>query len=164
MERKVYTLKLDASYRPIEIIEGLKGFSMVYTGRAQVVENHTHQLSALFYYPSVIVLKKYIRKKPVYLSPTRANIYWRDEHKCQYCAQTFEYNDLTLDHVIPKSRGGQKTWNNIVTCCKGCNQKKGPKTPSEASMTLLRKPDVPKFNVLRSQHGIKIPETWKNYL
>ena len=164
MDAKIYTLKLDAAYQPIEIIDGNKGFSMVYSGRARVLENHDEQLNALFHYPSIIVLKNYIRKRPLHLSPSRSNIYWRDDHQCQYCSKYFSRSELTLDHVIPKSRGGQKTWDNLVACCTPCNQKKGDRTPSEASMSLLKKPKRPRFNIVRTKHGIRIPTNWKKFI
>ncbi len=164
MEEKIYTLKLDAAYQPLEVIEGLKGFSMVYSGRARAVENHSHKLNALFYYPSVIVLNKYIRKRPIFLSPTRRNIYWRDAYTCQYCGGRFSHNMLTMDHVIPKSRGGLKTWQNIVASCAPCNQRKGSRTPSEASMPLIKVPTQPKFSVVRIIPHVQIPVSWKNYL
>ena len=164
MDGKIYTLKLDAAYQPLEIIEGLRGFSMVYSGRARAIENHSEMLNALFYYPSIIVLKNYIRKRPVHLSPTRMNIYWRDEYKCQYCCGRFSPSQLTLDHVIPKSRGGQKSWQNLVTCCERCNQKKADRTPPEASMTLFKKPVAPSFNIIRTKPLVKIPFSWKDYI
>ena len=113
MDTKIYALKLDASWQPLEIIDSLKAFSMVYSGRARIVENHSQQFNALFYYPSVIVLNSYVRKEPVFLTPTRMNIYWRDDYRCQYCHNKFHQSKLTLDHVIPKSRGGLKNWENI---------------------------------------------------
>ena len=164
MDGKIYTLKLDAAYQPLEIIEGLRGFSMVYSRRARAIENHSHKLDALFYYPSIIVCKNYIRKRPVHLSPTRMNIYWRDNYRCQYCHNHFGTSQLTLDHVIPKSRGGGKSWQNLVTCCSQCNQKKGDKTPSEASMSLFKEPVAPSFNIVRTKPHVVIPLSWKNYL
>ena len=158
------TLKLDASWRPIEIIPAEKGFSMVYTGRAQPVENYTHGPCARFLFPSVIVLKNYIEKRRVAMSPTRRNIYWRDEYTCQYCTVQFKYKDLSLDHVIPKSRGGGRGWLNLVTCCHTCNQKKGNKTPSEASMQLFKVPFVPKANIIDFYHHIKVPNNWLNFI
>ena len=164
MDAKFYTLKLDAAWQPLEIIDSLKGFSMVYSGRARIVENYSQQFNALFYYPSVIVLNTYIRKTPVFLTPTRMNIYWRDSYKCQYCHNKFHQSKLTLDHVIPKSRGGLKSWENLVTCCERCNQKKGNKTPSEASMKLFRVPTKPTFSVLRTKPHLKIPLSWKKFI
>lgn len=164
METKNFTLKLDAAYQPLEIIDSLKAFSMVYSGRARIVENHSQQFNALFYYPSIIVLNSYVRTRPVIMSPTRLNIYWRDLYRCQYCYKKFTHSKLTLDHVIPKSRGGQKTWQNLVTSCERCNQKKGNKTPSEASMKLFSVPSVPKFNVVRTKPHLKIPLSWKKFI
>ena len=103
---KLMTLKLDASWRPIEIITAEKAFSMVYTGRAQPVESYSHGPCARFLFPSVIVLQNYIQRKRIRMSPTRKNIYWRDKYTCQYCSGQFKYKHLSLDHIIPKSRGG----------------------------------------------------------
>tara|TARA_R100000458_G_C8260711_1_gene236240 strand:+ start:200 stop:694 length:495 start_codon:yes stop_codon:yes gene_type:complete len=164
VDTKIYALKLDASWQPLEIIDSLKAFSMVYSGRARIVENHSQQFNALFYYPSVIVLNTYIRKTPVFLTPTRMNIYWRDDYRCQYCHDKFPQSKLTLDHVIPKSRGGPKSWENIVACCERCNQKKGNKTPSEASMRLFKVPIKPNFSVLRTRPHLKIPLSWKKFI
>jgi 5-methylcytosine-specific restriction endonuclease McrA len=158
------TLTLDAAWQPISIIPAHRGFSMVYSGRAQAVENYSAQPCALFYYPSVIVCKKYIRRRPIPLSPTRANIYWRDDLTCQYCGKKDFYRKMTLDHVVPKSRGGPKTWLNLVTCCERCNQRKGDKTPSEASMELLRMPFVPRYDVTRAFRIDKTPESWDKFL
>jgi 5-methylcytosine-specific restriction endonuclease McrA len=161
---ELYTLKLDAAWQPIDIIDSLKGFSMVYSQRARVVEHHTLQFNALFYYPSVIVLNSYIRKTPVFLTPTRMNVYWRDMYRCQYCCEKFQQAELTLDHVIPKSKGGIKSWENLVACCRRCNQKKGSKTPFEASMTLFKVPTAPKFSVFRKSPHLKIPTSWKKFI
>lgn len=158
------TLKLDAAWRPIEIIPAERGFSMVYSGRAQSVEEYTHGPCARFLFPSVIVLKNYIRKKRIGLNPTRKNIYWRDKYTCQYCANKFTYKKLTLDHVIPKSRGGGKGWLNLVTACDCCNQKKANKTPSEAGMELITIPYIPKMSVVDIYHEENIPEAWYNFV
>ncbi len=158
------TLKLDASWRPIEIIPAEKAFSMVYTGRAQPVENYSQGPCARFLFPSVIVLKNYIQKRNLTMSPTRKNIYWRDEYVCQYCSEKFKYKQLSLDHVVPKSRGGGRGWVNLVTCCHECNQKKGNRTPSEASMKLIKKPVVPKFNITDVYHYVEIPNHWLNFI
>jgi len=158
------TLTLDAAWQPISIIPADRGFSMVYAGRAQAVENYSAMPCALFYYPSVIVCKNYIRKHPIPLSPTRANIYWRDNLTCQYCTKKDYFRKMTLDHVIPKSKGGPKTWLNLVTCCERCNQRKGDKTPSEASMELIREPFVPSYDVTRAFRITETPESWDKFL
>ncbi len=158
------TLKLDAAWRPIEIIPAEKGFSMVYTGRAQPVENYTHGPCARFLFPSVIVLKSYIQKNRIIMNPTRKNIYWRDKYTCQYCAKQFKHKKLSLDHVVPKSRGGGRGWLNLVTCCHVCNQKKGNKTPSEASMELIRVPYVPHASIIDFYHHLDVPKKWLNFI
>tara|TARA_R100000231_G_C5207546_1_gene129461 strand:- start:8 stop:493 length:486 start_codon:yes stop_codon:yes gene_type:complete len=158
------TLKLDAAWRPIEIIPAEKGFCMVYSGRAQPIENYTHGPCARFLFPSVIVLKNYIQKKRVSMSPTRKNIYWRDKYTCQYCSGEFRYKQLSLDHVIPKSRGGGRGWLNLVTCCHACNQKKGNKTPSEACMGLIKTPYVPNVSIVDFYHHIDIPTDWLPFI
>ena len=168
---KLFTLKLDASWRPIEVVDAYKGFSLVFSGRAQVVESYSHVACALFCFPAVVVLNSYIRKSGYGASPSRKTILFRDANQCQYCSNILPRHKLTLDHVIPKSRGGLKSWENLSTCCVPCNQKKGNKTPSEASMTLIRIPHQPSWNLWSSiewmtrKHGIKkIPETWDKFL
>tara|TARA_R110001632_G_scaffold192974_1_gene313867 strand:- start:857 stop:1384 length:528 start_codon:yes stop_codon:yes gene_type:complete len=168
---KLYTLKLDAAWRPIEIVDVFKGFSLVYSERAQAVENYSHLACALFYFPSVIVLKKYIRKSGYQVPVSRKTVFFRDNYHCQYCNKEFMKHRLTLDHVIPKSKMGPKSWSNLVTCCVPCNQKKGNKTPSEASMELFSLPREPSWNLWSSsewmmrKHGTKeIPTNWKKFL
>ena len=168
---KLYTLKLDAAWQPIEIVDAYKGFSLVFSGRAQVVENYSQQACALFCFPSVIVLKKYIRKGGIRVPPSRKTVFFRDNYHCQYCGNKFMKHQLTLDHVTPKSKGGPKTWDNLVTCCVSCNQKKGDKTPFEANMPLVSKPKEPSYMLWSSvgwmmrKHGNKhLPMNWEKFL
>lgn len=171
VEQKLYTLKLDASWRPIEIIDANRGFSLVFSGRAQVVESYSQIACALFLYPSIIVLNDYIRRKPIDLPISRRTIIWRDGFTCQYCGCQEMISKLTIDHLIPRSRGGQKTWENLVACCIPCNQRKGDKMPSEAFMELLRKPTKPNGNfwlssdwLMRNYKNKEIPNEWKKFL
>tara|TARA_R100001015_G_C4601320_1_gene156272 strand:- start:360 stop:884 length:525 start_codon:yes stop_codon:yes gene_type:complete len=168
---KLYTLKLDAAWQPIEIVDAYRGFSLVFSGRARVVEDYPHRACALFNFPSVIVLNSYIRKKGITTSPSRKTVFFRDKYKCQYCQGDFLKHQLTLDHVIPKSRGGEKSWGNLVACCIPCNQKKGDKTPPEASMDLFRVPTPPSWKLwssiewLMRKHGTrKVPQSWDKFL
>ena len=95
-----------------------------------------------------------------------ANIYARDEYKCQYCARVFPTQELTFDHVVPVSQGGRKDWENIVTCCVTCNRRKGGRTPHEAGMTLIRSPRRPNAApAIRITIGLRqAPESWRDYL
>ena len=79
-------------------------------------------------------------------SPTRKNIFRRDRHICQYCSCKLEGPNATVDHVLPRSRGGKHKWDNVVACCLSCNRKKGDRTPSEAKMDLLSNPKPLKFH------------------
>jgi len=149
--RTMQTLKLDSSYKPIGIIDSIDAFSLVYRGKAVIVESYDSVLRSgdrSFPEPAVVALKRYVNFKFFRIGCSRRDIYRRDLHTCQYCKQEYPNSKLTLDHVIPKSRGGIKSWTNLVTSCVKCNQKKGSKMPSEAGMVLSRKPRKPKFALL----------------
>mgnify|MGYP002261353689 FL=1 len=154
-----YTPKLDAAWRPIEIIDSFKGFNMCYGGRANVVLNYSDG-----FFPAVIVMKSDIRKDFMSYSCNRKNVIWRDKYKCQYCAKRVSYVDLTMDHVIPKSRGGDKSWRKIVASCKKCNSNKGNRTPEEARMPLIKKPTVPRWSIHVLLRDKKIPQEWKDFI
>jgi len=111
--------------------------------------------------PSVIRLRYYI--KPIFREayPTKRNIFIRDRFRCQYCGST---KDLTVDHIIPKVRGGKDTWTNLVCACKKCNNQKGNRTPEEAGMRLLSKPRKPSYLELMILSRREIPEEWKGFL
>ena len=101
--------------------------------------------SGIFKLPLHIVLLKYIYLPYRELSPSRRNIFKRDNYDCQYCSCKLDGSSATVDHVIPRCRGGRHTWNNVVTCCLKCNRKKGNKTPSESNMPLNKKPKPLRF-------------------
>lgn len=160
-------LKLDASYRPIEVIDALEALVLCLMDKAAAIENYTRKVNSAtqqFKLPSVIVLKKVIKFKLTGLACNRANVLWRDKRQCQYCYEYYEDRNLTLDHVVPKSKGGLNTWTNIVTACKECNQKKGNKTPAEANMKLYKKPIKPKTSLLNYSKISSVNEIWKDYL
>ena len=161
------TLKLDSSYKPLDIIDSCDALSMVLRGKARVVENYSNctinTTHVNFPEPSVIVLNRFVDFKFFKVGCTRRNIYDRDQHICQYCHKWYSNNKLTLDHVVPKSKGGPKSWENLVTCCKSCNQKKGNLHLKECGMNLLTVPKKPKYQLL-DYLGPNIPEDWKIYL
>jgi 5-methylcytosine-specific restriction endonuclease McrA len=160
-------LKLDASYRPIEVIDALEALVMCIIGKATPVETYDKKInstSKAFELPAVIVLKTVVKFRFTTVACNRTNIIWRDGNQCQYCANFFPDDKLTMDHVIPKSRGGDNTWENLVAACMKCNQKKGSRTTHESGMHPLRKPVRPKANVLRTVRKGQISELWKDYL
>ena len=117
--------------------------------------------------PSVLALKEYVPavRKPAF---TRFNVFLRDRWDCQYCAGHFRTHELTFDHLVPKSRGGRTTWENIVAACQVCNTKKGNRMPHEANMYPLREPAQPSIYELQ-EHGRKFPpnflhESWGDFL
>ena len=152
------TLKLDAAWQPLEIIDSFKAFNMCYTGRAKELCSYSNNT------PAVIVLNKYVRRFGFTLTCNRRNVFWRDEYICQYCSNEFHHSDLTMDHVYPKSRGGLKSWTNIVACCKSCNLKKRDLTPKEARMPLIKRPHAPRVRMLDLYRNIYIREEWKDFI
>lgn len=160
--RKV--LILSQSYEPITITNWRKAFLLVFTGKAEVVEAYDdflHSINSKFEMPSIIRLKdkpRLNRYKRVELN--RKNVLKRDNHKCQYCGSE---ENLTIDHIIPKSRGGDTTWENLVTACHSCNNKKDNKYLNEVNMRLLSVPKKP-YHVHFLIKKNPIQESWKPYL
>ena len=115
--------------------------------------------------PRVIRLNIYSKTPKMTLRLTRRNLFARDKHQCQYCGKSFSPIDLSVDHVIPRSRGGKTSWENVVCCCLRCNSKKGDRTPSEAGMDLIAEPKRPQRN---PQLQIKLlnpkSEMWRSLL
>lgn len=137
------TLVLNGSYEPINICTARRALTLVFKGAALVEEVskftvHTSKIDIPI--PSVIRLLKYRRIPRQNRSVSRKGIILRDGATCQYCGNEFSARDLTLDHVLPRSRGGQSTWENLVACCFKCNNKKGDRTPQEAGLVLLKQP------------------------
>jgi 5-methylcytosine-specific restriction endonuclease McrA len=117
--------------------------------------------------PSVVALKRY-KKLDGFPAFTRYNIYLRDEFVCQYCGDEFAVENLTFDHVIPRSRGGRTTWENVVAACAPCNHVKGNRTPREAMMPLITVPHRPtKTELNRRAPDLRYRNyhhTWLDYL
>ena len=159
------TLKLDATYRPVAVVDCLEALVLCIVGKATAVEEYEEKISSpsvTFKIPSVIVLKTIVKYFNSGFAASRTNVIWRDNNTCQYCNKKFLSSDLTLDHVIPKSRGGANTWTNLVASCKKCNQKKANRTPEEAEMKLAKKPVKPSNSILR--HTSEIEPIWGIYL
>ncbi len=96
--------------------------------------------------PKIIRLFRYDRLPKQTVKLNRRNVYARDRNTCQYCGQRYPTSELSLDHVVPRSQGGMSTWANLVCSCVGCNSKKGGRTPAQARMTLIRRPERPRRN------------------
>ena len=141
------TLLLNATYEPLKVVHWQKAITLWCQGKVEVISDVRPGgplVSFSFRLPSVIRLLRYIKiKRQIdYVPFSRANIYARDEHTCQYCAEALPSADLTFDHVVPVAQGGRKDWENIVTCCIPCNRRKGGRTPEQAGMHLIRIPQA----------------------
>ena len=164
-EFKMKTLKLDSTYRPLEIVDCLEALVLCIVGKATAVEEYEETISSPSVsskIPAVIVLNNIVKYISDGLKPSRQNVIWRDKNTCQYCNKYHSCGELTIDHIVPRSRGGKNTWTNLVACCKKCNQAKGNKTPEEARMKLIKKPIKPKKYILR--YAKDVEPIWSNYL
>jgi CRISPR/Cas system Type II protein with McrA/HNH and RuvC-like nuclease domain len=136
-------LVLNSDYTPLNVTTLQRGFVLVDKGKAEVIkkgENDIVTTIGNFVRPLVIRLLNYIKFRPKTIKVNRKRIFKRDGYSCQYCGSK---KNLTIDHVMPRSRGGLNSWKNMVTCCFRCNSYKGDKTPQEAGMTLKTKPYEP---------------------
>jgi 5-methylcytosine-specific restriction endonuclease McrA len=165
------TLLLNASYEPLKVVDWQKAITLWCQGKVEVIAVHDREIrgvSISFKLPSIIRLLRFvkIKRRLDYVPFSRANIYARDGHACQYCQRAFSTSELTFDHVVPVAQGGKKDWENIVTCCVGCNRKKGGRTPHEAGMRLLRHPRRPaSAPAVRVTIGLRnAPDSWRDYL
>jgi len=114
--------------------------------------------------PQVVILTKYGKLHRASVKFSSRAIYRRDDYRCQYCLKQFKKDELSLDHVIPKSRNGGNTWENCVTSCLRCNNKKADRTPVEAGLKLPRKPVRPKWNPVLGVKKESRPQSWKPLL
>ena len=149
-------LVLNASYEAINVISAKRAFTSVVKGIATVEETsgamiRTGRLSLPV--PAVIRLLEYRRIPRRTRMLSRKGILARDRHTCQYCLEPSSPSKLTLDHIVPRSRGGANSWENLVACCFRCNNRKGDRTPDEAGMPLARYPKP--FSIHTSRHLLR---------
>ncbi len=170
---EISVLVLNASYEAINICNMRRALKMVFKGTAQTEEASTtkiHSPSAVMPVPHVIRLVSYVHVPRSVVKFSRRNVLVRDRHRCQYCHQEFPGVLLTLDHVVPISRGGATTWENVVTACKKCNNKKGHQMLSEVGLQLARPPKTPSIltylhlNRSSSHHCRDYHSSWRKYL
>jgi len=160
-------LVLNASYEPLNITTWRRAIVMMMKGKAESLEEDTtHLVREDTLLPTVIRLRKFVHVPFRELSLTRKNVLHRDGFKCQYCGNGAEQK-LSIDHVMPRSRGGLDIWENVTTACLACNAQKGNKTPQEANMTLSHIPKRPighlTFETRRQINSGKHKE-WSKYL
>jgi 5-methylcytosine-specific restriction endonuclease McrA len=160
-------LILNASFEPLHVCSLKRAVALLMQEIAERVEDGDRVLrspNAVFPVPSVIRLRRYVKRPHRQrVAFNRKNLFRRDDHTCQYCR--LRSNDLTLDHVVPRSRGGPTSWENVVACCRRCNAQKRDRTPEEAQMALTRRPAAPAF-LFSSAYGLlpDIDPMWEKYL
>ena len=159
-------LVLNQGYEPVSVCSPRKAIILSLLMKAEIIEvrngMHIHTISNVFPYPSVIRLFSFVRCPSKFIEISRKNVIKRDNYQCQYCGKA--KSDLTIDHVLPRSRGGKDTWENLVTACHSCNSKKGNRTPEEAGMRLLNKPKKPSYIHLLKQFADISEESWNKFL
>ena len=161
-------LLLNASYEPLQVVSLRRAIVLLLKEKAEIVEAdgaELHSGSLVLPKPSVIRLVYYVKiPSRLHLPLTRKMVLARDNYTCQYCGRQFPKSELTIDHVIPKSRGGETTWDNVVVACRRCNQRKGNRTPKEAGMKLLREPYEPRYVAIVILGEGSRQSTWEKYL
>jgi 5-methylcytosine-specific restriction endonuclease McrA len=164
MSRKV--LVLNHNYEPLSVCNVKKAVILLYLGKAELVEPYDgkflHSVSVTIPFPSIVRLSIYVRVPFKKIVLSRKNILRRDGHRCQYCGRSDV--SLTVDHIIPRARGGEDTWENLVCACVRCNNKKGDRAPAEAQMALVRKPIRPNHVMFLRDFVGEMDERWKPYL
>jgi 5-methylcytosine-specific restriction endonuclease McrA len=154
-------LVLNQNYEPLNVCNVRRAIVLVLRGKAEVIEAANHAIrttTRTLVMPSIIRLVHLVRRPRPRVRLTRKEVFNRDGWACVYCGRSTR--DLTLDHVVPRHRGGEHSWENLVSACRPCNHRKAGRTPTEARMALLSPPGAPRFGVyypffqyLTSQEG-----------
>jgi 5-methylcytosine-specific restriction endonuclease McrA len=159
-------LLLNQNYEPLNVCTMRRAIVLVIVGKAEVLENsrgYIHTSTRAFPRPSVIRLVYMIHRPHPRARLTRKEVFRRDNYTCQYCGR--QTKDLTLDHVVPRRRGGGHTWENLVSACQVCNRRKGGKTLKEAHMRLLRQPYEPTASYYYLfRHYLQDHAQWEKFL
>ena len=162
-------LFLDADWQPMRVESWTRAITDLFLGKIEVIEYSRDRtikgVGREYPMPAVVRVLRRFRRDRVVIRFSRLNIYTRDRFTCQYCGARFLTEDLTFDHVVPRSTGGRTTWENIVTACVPCNSRKANRTPREARMTLLRPPAKPRhLPTVTVQLDVRhVPPEWRPY-
>jgi len=159
-------LVLNKAYEPLDVCNVKRAIVMVLLEKAEIVvemERVIRSVTNVFPAPSVIRIHRYISPVKESVVLNKKNIFRRDNYTCQYCGK--KNSDLTIDHVVPRVKGGKDSWNNLVTACQRCNNTKGDKDLSNTDLTLRKQPKKPnKIHRLRKFAGKKAKEKWRPFL
>ena len=158
-------LLLNQSYQPLMTLGAKRAIILSFTDKVEVLERYLDEIRSInlsIYIPSVIRLKDYVKLNQKKIPLSRKNILKRDNHICQYCNSKSKF--MTIDHVIPKDKGGRDSWENLVAACVPCNTKKGNKLLKDIDMILLKKPKAPSFLFNIQSELSNSQDSWKPYL
>ena len=160
-------LVLNAGYEPLQIIPVRRAIVLLLQQKADVVEATHHRFrtsTAAYLAPLVIRLRRYVRMpRRIKLPCSRRGVLARDRETCMYCGVRPSRSYLTVDHVVPRSRGGLTSWDNVVTACRECNHRKGGRTPEEANMALQTVPRQPSFFAFALISELERHAVWRKY-
>lgn len=159
-------LVLNANFEPLNVCDTQRAIGLLLTGKAELVADgrgYIHTIRASYPRPSVIRLEQMVRRPRPRVKLSKREIFRRDNYTCQYCGK--QGSHLTIDHVIPRHRGGQHRWDNLVAACPGCNRRKGGRTHTEAGMALRHRPAEPSptADYLFGRH-LADNADWKKYI
>lgn len=161
-------LLLNSDYEPLNVCTVRRAFRLLFVEKAEVIQYDHHEIRTareIFRAPSIIRLQHRIKRPRPRMRLSRREVFARDKHTCQYCGHVT--HDLTLDHVVPRHRGGAHSWDNLVAACKTCNHRKGGKLPDEARMRLMRAPFEPRcdvYTMFTPYLADPRNEAWRGYL
>lgn len=178
------TLVLNRNWQPVNVVSVARALTMVWKEAARIIdvndygcyswedwssikpdndEAAIHSVSLSFKVPEVITLFRYSKSPPTTVSFSRRNIFKRDDNTCQYCGIKPGTEELTIDHVIPRAKGGQTTWENCVLACVDCNSRKEDKLLKNTDMKLLKTPVQPRWTPQFACKTIRV-ENWRKFL
>ncbi len=161
-------LVLNANYEPLNVCNTKRALGLMMTGKAEIIANgrgHIRTVSRAIPNPSVVRLSRMIHRPRPRVKLTKREIFRRDGYQCQYCGCRQENCNLTIDHIMPRYRGGEYSWGNLVACCSSCNRRKGGRTPEEAGMRLRKKPVEPSASAeYMFGHMLNRYNEWATYI
>lgn len=167
-------LLLNSTYEALGTVTVKRAVRLLFSRKAEIIHDNGQLLHSgisrltqetwKIPLPSIVRLLYYVSKGRKHVALTKKNVILRDDGKCGYCGKREDLNMLTVDHIQPVSRGGKSTWENLISCCRLCNSRKGNRTPEEAKMPLLRKPYRPKYLPFFVIKRNTMPDEWWKYL
>ena len=158
-------LVLNQNYQPLNVCNARRAIVLLGHGKADLVANgrgYVRSVTRTFPVPSVIRLIYMVKRPLMRRRLSRRAVFYRDGFTCQYCGKTTK--ELTLDHIIPRSRGGAHIWENVVSACIPCNHRKARLTPAEANLSLVREPGTPRPNPYYLFHHRNILDEWRPFI